>query len=338
MNFCQNYFQKDLDQITADDLIQFFNSTQKETQFLEFKSSGDTNVEQVFNKNLKPAICSFLNSEGGILIYGAPREDRKNPGNPENFKLKPYPKEFLGDHDSIIRKISDGITPMPIGIRLKEVEFTEGFVAVFEIQKSVSKPHQTENIYQIRIDGQKKPAPHYLIEAMMKQITYPDMRGYIKVHSSQYKADGTTLEIIFSVLLVNFSEYQNEKNIRFALQIDGPMDLVPGSSKDKISAKKTKFFKFENAVPRTPVRQEFRIEGNFGMISKNKEIKLTILFHGESCPPKVTVYQFDIESRNHRGYLAEGKAKRVLDNIPLADYQKLKGFSCINESISDLVD
>jgi len=112
MKFCQIYFQKDLDQLTSEDLISFFQNPQKESQYLEFKSSGEPNIDKVFSKTLKAAICSFLNSEGGLLIYGAPRENKKNPDHPFNQGFTPYSKGFLGDHDTIISKISDGITPI----------------------------------------------------------------------------------------------------------------------------------------------------------------------------------------------------------------------------------
>lgn len=114
---------------------------------MEFKGIGETNIDKVYKNTLKPGICSFLNSEGGILIYGAPREDKKNPDHPFHQEIMPYPKGFLGDYDFIIRKISDGITPMPIRIKLKEVAFPNGFVAIFEIQESISKPPIKQRIF-----------------------------------------------------------------------------------------------------------------------------------------------------------------------------------------------
>lgn len=328
MNFCQNYFSKDLDLLTESDLIHFFSSLQKETQYIEFKSSGETNVDQIFNKTLKPAVCSFLNSEGGILIYGAPREDRRNPDNPDNFKLRPYPINALGDHDSIIRKIADGITPMPIGIRLKEVEVEGGMLAVFEIQESKSKPHQTENIYQIRIDGQKKPAPHYLIEAMMKQVRFPEIKAYIKTEMSQYGSVARdTLFVSFNLYFINFSPFQNEKNIRYRLKVDGPMNLELGSSQGENLSKETKYYKIENLSFGEPYAVPFTLSGNFGVISKDQKILLNIVFHGDSLPSKLTVYEFYIEQRAFRGFLKGGKAILDIDNILFLEHQKKLGLT-----------
>lgn len=336
MNFCQTYFSKDLDDLTADDLIHFFNSPQKESQYLEFKSAREPNLDKVFTNNLKPGICSFLNSEGGLLIYGTPKEDKKNPENPYHGPFQPYQKGFLGEHDTIIRKVSDGIIPMPVGVRLKEIEFENGFVAVFEIQQSLTKPHQTENTYQIRIDGQKKSAPHYLIEAMMRQISYPDLRAYIKVVKSEYDVKGENLIISFFVILTNFSEFQNEKNVRFRLRLQGPMEFIPGRLHKTISSKITKFMKIESAISRIPLKQKFKIKGEFGFHSSNEEIKLEVIFHGESSPPKVSGYSFEIESKNMRGFLKDGRAKLKIDNILLSDYQKLQGYENVESMIKGL--
>ncbi|MEX2591357.1 MAG: ATP-binding protein [Anditalea sp.] len=323
MEFCNTYFRKNLDQLTEEDLIIFFNSDQKETQHLEVKSSGETNVEKVYNKTLRPAICSFLNSTGGILIYGAPREDRKDTNNPDNYTLRPYSKGFLGDHDSIIRKISDGITPMPIGFRLKEVEVGGGYVAIFEIQESKTKPHQTDNLYQIRIDGQKKIAPHYLIEAMMKQITFPDIRAFMKVIDSQYlDLQGDLLCIKLELYLINFSEFLNEKNVRYRLKIDGPMAF------DQIGVRKiTEYEKFEIISFGEPVLLNVEVFGKFAFMHQEKTVALNIIFNGESSPSKITVYQMKIRPNNLRGFLVDGIATLEVDNLLFSEHQLNLGIS-----------
>lgn len=325
MNFSQTYFKKDLDQITSEDLIEFFKTPQKESQYLEFKSARETNLDRVYTNTLKPGICSFLNSEGGILIYGAPSEDKKNPDHPFHQEVMPYPKGFLGDFDSIIRKISDGITPMPIGIRLKEVSFPEGSVAIFEIQESISKPHQTENIYQIRIEGQKKPAPHYLIEAMMRKVTFPDIRTYLKTNQDSYlEKNSDILCIKLELLLINFSEFQNEKNIRYRLIIDGPMAFDSNGKNTSKDYEKLEVLSFGEIHS-----IDFDIFGNFGWLGEEKTINLNVIFNGESCPSKITVYEFKIRPNNYRGFLVGGKANLEIDNLLFSEHQKKLGVSHI---------
>jgi hypothetical protein len=337
MNFCINYFKKDLYDLQEEDLKQFFKIEKKENQHLEFKQFHSRTKRTDLISIFKKAVCSFLNSEGGILIYGAPKKEKDSDGK-EYYQgnLTPFPSDTLPDKDDLMRQIVDNIHSMPRGVRFELIKFEQGSIGVFEIQPSQTKPHQTENIYQIRIDGQKKPAPHYLIEAMMKQITFPEIRAYVRVINTTYTEEGRFLLISFNVLLANFSEFKNEKNVRFSLQIQGPMDLLPGNSPDQISAKRTKFFKHENLIYRIPAKKKFILKGDFGMISDSKEIKLVILFHGESSPPKATVYKFDIETRSHRGRLVNDKAKIVVDNIPLAEYQNSLGISTSESLISAL--
>lgn len=323
MNFSQTYFDKDLDKIIDKDLIKLFTSHQKESQYLEFKSASQVNVDRVFTDSLKPGICSFLNSEGGILIFGAPREEKGNSDNSFQSEFTPYQKGFLGDHDSIIRKISDGITPMPIGIRLKEVEFSAGFVAVFEIQESMTKPHQTGNIYQIRIDGQKKPAPHYLIEALMKRITFPDIKAYIQVIDSNFlDYENNLLCIKLKIFIINFSEFQNEKNIRFRFKIDGPMSFNQNGNNKETGYEKLDILSFGE-----PTSLNIEMFGNFRFLKEEKTVNFNIIFHGENCPSKITVYQMKIRPHNNEGILADGKAFLDIDNLLLSEHQKNLGIS-----------
>lgn len=328
MNFTQTYFQKDLDDITSEDLIKFFSIPQKETQYLEFKSSRELNLNKVFSNTLKPSICAFLNSEGGLLIYGAPKEDRTNSDHPYNGEMDIYNKGFLGDHDTIIRKISGGIIPLPNGIRFREVEFPQGCVAIIEIQQSQNKPHQTNNTYYIRIDGQKVPAPHFLIEAMMKQIKFPIIKSYIKVNESYYHdVFKNVLLINFSLFFFNFSQFQNEKNLRYRLQIDGPMFLELGDVVGKNSKSKTDYFMLERISYGEPISYNFTLSGKLGSITKDYEIFLNIIFNGETRPSKLTVYKFKILETSQRGFLESHNAKLEINNVLFSEHQKNIGLS-----------
>lgn len=284
MNFCQTYFSKDLDDVTADDLIHFFNSPQKESQYLEFKSAREPNLDKVFTNTLKPGICSFLNSEGGLLIFGAPKEDKKNPEHPYHGPIQPYRKGFLGEHDTIIRKISDGIIPMPVGVRLKEIEFENGVVSIFEIQPSQTKPHQTDNIYQIRIDGQKKPAPHYLIEAMMKQVQWPELNGFIRFVECE-KTDENHI-FHFRTVFVNKTATTNAKSIE-------------GSISCSVKGKR----KYEN-LSRVPflssgltqsILCQIEIENKYFRSFDPTKIEFGFIFCGENTKPKISYYILEIE-------------------------------------------
>ena len=65
---------KPLGELTLPDLQHYFQQAKTESNKLEFKSfaigfPADSNKEE---RNILRTICGFLNTEGGILIWGSP--------------------------------------------------------------------------------------------------------------------------------------------------------------------------------------------------------------------------------------------------------------------------
>mgnify|MGYP000881575833 FL=1 len=180
MNYSKNYFGKNLTELSYTDIENFFIEEKKESNSLEFKSYSTENGN--LNKSIESitkGICAFLNSEGGILIWGAPKGIKRENRQEKVFigDLSPVPE--LKEKDWLINKISDSITPLPIGVNVQTLDKNDSYVYVFEIQQSKYCPHQFKNTYYARLDGQTKPAPHYLIEALFKKITFPQIEGFI---------------------------------------------------------------------------------------------------------------------------------------------------------------
>lgn len=216
MDYSQNFFGKILADVTYHDIVHFFSEEKDESNNIEFKSYSaehgnvNRNIEGVIR-----GICAFLNSDGGILIWGAP-EGVKVEGRQEKIfigDLSPVPE--LKEKDWLINKISDSITPLPVGINVKTLENEGKYIYVFEIQQSEYSPHQYRNIYYARLDGQTKPAPHYLIEALYRKITFPHLEGYIK--PDKIFIDGNNYNLDITIFIFNFSELQNEENVSFRL-------------------------------------------------------------------------------------------------------------------------
>ncbi|MFO7853314.1 MAG: AlbA family DNA-binding domain-containing protein [Bacteroidota bacterium] len=216
MNYSENYLGKSLTDLQYTDIETFFGEEQEETNRLEFKSYSVAHSN--FNENIEGVIrgiCAFLNSDGGLLIWGAP-EGIKIVGRQEKVflgELSPVPE--LKEKDWLINKISDSITPLPVGINIHTLEKNGSYVYVFEIQKSKYSPHQFKNTYFARLDGQNKPAPHYLIEALFKKITFPRIEGFIK--PDKIFRDETNYYLDLTIFLFNFSELQNEEDVSFRL-------------------------------------------------------------------------------------------------------------------------
>lgn len=230
MDFSAHYFNKPLDQVTHGDLVTFFSTEKEETNIIEFKSifEKQTPFNTIIEKSVIESICSFLNSDGGILILGSPIGEPR----PANKKIKsflgdltPYPLEI--DKDTIVRKVVDNIRPMPVGVKVQPIKCDEdGWVYIFEISESLSKPHQLENtkIYPIRLDGHNRAAPHYIIEAMMKQIKYPDIGGLIAFKILSVKDEYVDIEL--QIKFRNFSKTQNDEDFLFILYLGGTAKFI----------------------------------------------------------------------------------------------------------------
>jgi hypothetical protein len=78
--FTEQYFGvADIASVTAEDLLNFFSTEKQESDKLEFKSYKDVEGNGTKNQRDKAkldaliqSVCGFLNSDGGLLIWGAP--------------------------------------------------------------------------------------------------------------------------------------------------------------------------------------------------------------------------------------------------------------------------
>jgi hypothetical protein len=158
---------------------------------------------------------------------------------------------------------------------------------------------------------------------MMKKVTFPDIRAYIRVIDNSwldYASD--ILCVKFELFLINFSEFQNEKNIRYRFKIDGPMAFDQHGQIRETDYKKLEVLSFGE-----PASSKIEIFGNFGMLREERSVNLNIVFHGESSPSKITTYKLRIVPYNFRGVLLEGKAFLEINNSFLSEHQKNLGIS-----------
>ena len=216
MDYSSIYFGKPLEETCFKDVEHYFSDAKEESITIEFKSFSsqhgnlNSNIEGIIR-----TVCAFLNSEGGIVIWGAPEGSPSNTSSGIIFQLPLSPLNELKEKDWIINKISDSITPLPIGIKVAILQHEKNIVYVIEVQKSNYSPHQYKNYFWVRLDGQTKPAPHYLIEALFKRIRYPNIEGFIKL--DQFGNEGSMFYLKISIFIFNWSELQNELNVSFRL-------------------------------------------------------------------------------------------------------------------------
>src|SRR5690606_14743781 len=213
MGYIEKIFKKQLRDLSFDDVSNYFREPQEESEILEFKS-GQGDFEGVFVKNILRTINAFLNSSGGVLIWGAPKETIDEKDKAKFCVGELTPLTISKDKDHLINRISSSISYMPIDIRLERLEKGDQYLYVFEVDESSSKPHQYNGSYYIRLDGQSKPAPHYVVDALFKQVKLPEVEGCINFSGFHF-TQGDDIIMSVEVLVTNFSPFINEKNISY---------------------------------------------------------------------------------------------------------------------------
>ncbi len=153
MGIVHEIFGKAASAVTMDDVQQFFEGKPLESQRLEFKS-GDVDLTK-----LQKEVCAFLNAEGGLLIMGAPRESDATM----KLELNHFPNDEI-----LYRQITQGIVPVPEGVRVAQIPGDDGSVFLVEVPPSHNTPHQLQGsgTYYMRQGAIARPALHEEVERM----------------------------------------------------------------------------------------------------------------------------------------------------------------------------
>ena len=333
MSYTKTFFNKELENLVYQDIVDFFVDEKEESDTIEFKSFSTTYGN--FNENLKGVIraaCAFLNSEGGIVIWGTPvgmPDPKRN--NLKIFKGALSPVNELKEKDWIINKVSDSITPLPVGINLKILQNGTDYLYVFEIKQSTYRPHQYKDTYFARLDGQTKPAPHYLIEALFRQIKFPKLEGYIKLEN--ISNNGTFYILDISMMIFNFSELQNEENVTFRLLCG------QGTFRNSGSAQINPFYNMDG---HQLVYNDFMKVLSFGApgihyetliinptqlaTNHQNKVDLVLSFGGKKAPVKISEYILNMreikwDQKDDLNYLFE----KLDENIMMSERQEKMG-------------
>ena len=293
-NFAQNILGKNLTELTLADLENYFAEQKLETDTVEFKSFPATaNFEDLFIKIMR-TLCGYLNGSGGLLILGSPV--KTVVGNVDYFQGALTPVSVQKSVDWFINKISSSISPMPINISVKIISSGHFYLYLFEVQESQYKPHQLAHIYYIRLDGQTKPAPHYIVQALMRQITYPDLRATIRINRFQPHA-GETLSR-FTLAIFNFSQMQNDSDFHYNITLVGGPKFFAWDTNQYDTAIS---FNFQGAQLR---HREINRTLHFGVpytanyqvtIPENaEELKIVLSFGARQSPSKISIYSLPL--------------------------------------------
>ncbi len=288
IDYCTKIFGKPLRDLTFEDVESYFSNPKEENEYLEFKS-GQGDFEGSFANNIIRTIVGFLNSSGGVLIWGAPKEIAPEKGKPKETKGELIPLTISKSKDDLINRITTSISYMPKGINVEKLEKEGKFVYIFEIQESESKPHQysEKGIYYIRLDGQTKPAPHYVIDALFKQVKFADIDGKLNFVYAELFSETLIIEI--EANLSNNSKYIIGNGIELSLHTSVGR-FTQNNDKDL-------------AVPNTyslhygpPKTLGAKIKIDLTNIDSGKhELIISMFFAGNNSNAKACNYVFDLE-------------------------------------------
>ena len=220
MTHCERIFSKPLNELTYSDIQEYFEGVRTETDFVEFKSyDPDRDISRNVTA-IQEGVCAFLNSEGGLMVWGAPRGSTPSGQQEKIFTGDLFPLNLVPGKDRIVNMIGDKIIPLPNSFNLEVIQngSNQESVIIIEIQKSEYSPHQTGNTYYMRMDGQTRIAPHHYVEALFKQIKYPEIKSYIKFTNTTIGTNSIILKI--EIMIFNFSPLQNEYNVSYRLMCD----------------------------------------------------------------------------------------------------------------------
>lgn len=221
MIYIKNYFDKDnIEDVSYQDIVDFFENEQKESDTLEFKSFVSQEGESVVNKEktIIKTISAFLNSEGGLLIWGTPIGQMVEGKNEKIFVGELSLVTQLYEKDQFISKITNRITPVPNGLLFHRIEHNENYIYLIEVNKSEYSPHQFENRFYMRLDGQTRVAPYHYIEALFKRIKYPNIQGFVTLNEFRLVANSYWLTL--TSWIFNTSPLQNDFDLSIRLICD----------------------------------------------------------------------------------------------------------------------
>ncbi len=218
MGYLQLIFDKEIEELKIDDIAAYFSHPREESNKLEFKSfvpnpKSKNDLEEKESKIMK-TLSAFLNSDGGILIWGAPETTKMDTRSVCVGPLKPVDREY--HKDQIMDMLANTIIPAPQPITLKAFPYQNGFVYLFDAPRSSYSPHQYKDTYYMRMDGQTKAAPHHYIEALFKKIDFPNLEAYLRLDNYEY-VDHDAARLRCSIIFRNQTPFRNDFNLHYRI-------------------------------------------------------------------------------------------------------------------------
>lgn len=266
-DYIEKIFGKGRDEVTLEDVRSYFSTPQEESSVVEFKS-GEVEINDIFKE-----ITAFLNTEGGLLIIGAPRETKQSIGKNiikicegeltfSNFKNK----------DWLYQKIASNIVPAPTDLKIEEFLTEKGNVFLIDIPQSLNPPHQcsSDGRYYLRLERDAKPAPHGIIQALFNKRRIPSLNADIVIANLRSNVDSI-------VVSIKNESYIPAEKVSYMIEVYNIEDVQAeykfSAIKDVLGNK----FSITCHVPQVLV-QVISIPINFNIIHSGKDYLIFVAF------------------------------------------------------------
>ncbi len=192
-DYIEKIFGKSRNEVELNHIKEYFSTPQEESSVVEFKS-GEVEINDVFKE-----ITAFLNTEGGLLIIGAPRETKKTVGKNNTIKVCEGNLTYSNfkNKDWLYQKIASNIVPTPTNLKIEEYLTEEGNVFLIDIPQSLNPPHQcsADGKYYLRLERDAKPAPHGIVQALFDKRRVPSLSAKIDIEEIGSHSDQIFLRI-----------------------------------------------------------------------------------------------------------------------------------------------
>jgi predicted HTH transcriptional regulator len=191
LSFVKHIFNKESpDQIEVGDIQKLIDNEIEESLHLDYEEIPRTNVKY---EGLAAHISGFLNTAGGIAIFGVSEKKGKLP---HKITWTSITKETL--ESSLFSKIQ----PWNEGIKIFPKENPEDNtqrIFIIYVPKSKDPPHMANYRYHIRLNFQTRPLGHEQVSAIFRQ---------------NYLLKYDLINNVYSPLLNEFTSFYNQKRIR----------------------------------------------------------------------------------------------------------------------------
>lgn len=207
-------------------LNSFFAQNQEENIRLEFKSFDSAN----WKKGVSKAICAFANTNGGVIIFGAPQESTDNATG-RKFSIGPLVPINGVEKDTIVRSMASNIDPPQNKVIYDFINVTGGSVAIIQVPKVEADPcmyiYDKKNQYLWRNEAESVPAHHSYVSLMFRGARYCDFKCNLIVETCSFNAASQLFTLKVSIRLINASKYIISHGLFVNITTDTQSRFIP---------------------------------------------------------------------------------------------------------------